>query len=105
MLVEAGRLEQDVVRDWKQSPANNVPERPLHAMPGAIVGGGQHVPYVYDHNVHYPHPPHHIGAYPMPIFHGHLQRAMPPIPRQDCETIENMHHKANQTGLSHHHEK
>lgn len=122
MLVDAGRLDRVVVKDWKRTPANipiqptipeegphhappfaepyhaTMPHRPEHSLPGAAF-----LHYnVFDPALHYPppHPPHPlVGPYPGPLMHGHpppgvdpQQLMMAPVPYHTDNANEHVHH-------------
>lgn len=106
MLVDAGRLEMHVIKDWKQIPIN-APAHPVKTIhPPPMVEPFRAIPHPPEHAagvpmynmydpLHYsrPLPPHpHVGVFP-PIFHGHHQM-VPPAFAPHCD-------KANETAQTH----
>ena len=104
MLVDAGRLERNVVSNWKESHGR-ITEHSANTIPKSTIGGGIHhapplaelyhaipyppavaagVPFHHMHDSLYcTHPPPPPGAYPVPMPpmpHGHLpaELMMPP---------------------------
>lgn len=121
MLVDAGRLDRVVVKDWKKNPANvplhptipeeghhappfpepyhaTMPHRPEHNLPGV---GFLHY-NMFDPALHYPppHPPHPPGGpYPGTLMHGHpppgvdpQQLMMPHVQYHTDNTNEHVQH-------------